>query len=77
MENWSDVVMGADRWFPDNRSPPIFKGGTLEMKKTGTKAVKIFKGVWAVMEQKTGLRVHAKDLLTMFPQFSIWPNIAI
>ena len=35
------------------------------------------KGVWAVMEQKTGLRVHAKDLLTMFPQFSIWPNIAI
>ena len=43
MENWSDVVMGADRWFPDNRSPPIFKGGTLEMKKTGTKAVKIFK----------------------------------
>ena len=30
-----------------------------------------YKGVWAVMEQKTGLRVHAKDLLTMFPQFSI------
>ena len=34
-------------------------------------------GVWAVMEQKTGLRSHIEDLTTMFPEFTVWPNVAI
>ena len=29
------------------------------------------------MEQKTGLRSQVEDLTTMFPEFTVWPNVAI
>ena len=34
-------------------------------------------GVWPVMEQKIGLRSHVEALTTMFPEFTVWPNVAI
>jgi hypothetical protein len=40
-------------------------------------AVGNYRGVWAVTEQKTGLRGDAEDLAPMLPEFPVRSDIAI